>query len=314
MDRSRRQGAPRVVEVGRTAAPATTPPPASSRLTVKARPNRRRQGSLWSRLPKPALIADSCGRALRRSLPALAGLAVLGAVGGTAWAGYRFVTTSPRFAIDEIAVHGNHRLTADQVRAALPVHVGDNVFATNLEAIARGLRGNPWVADVEVRRILPHALVVDVREHEPVAIADLGGLYLVDAAGFPFKRAAIDADDGAGLPIITGLDRASYLADRAGTATLVTHALAALAAWRSEGQRPAIGEVHVDPHGALTLHTYDQATSIQLGALDAGLAARMQTFDAAWSELTDAERARTRAIHLDSRPDHVIVAFSQKDL
>ena len=238
---------------------------------------------------------------------------MLGAIGGTAWAGYRFVTTSPRFAIDDITVRGNHRLTVDQIRAELPVHVGDNVFATNLDTVARELRTNPWVADAEVHRILPHTLVIDVHEHQPVAIADLGGLYLVDAMGIPFKRAAIEADDGAGLPIVTGLDRASYAADRDGTAALVTRALAALDTWRAQGDRPAIGEVHVDPHGALTLHTFEQATAIQLGALDAGLPARMQTFDAAWSELSDAERARTRAIHLDIRPDHVTVAFAQKD-
>src|SRR5690242_8483727 len=116
MDRSRRAGAKE-----------TRPqPPASSRLTVKARPNRRKvapRGSLWSRLPKPMAIADACGRALRRSLPALIAVGVLGAVGGTAWGGYRFVTTSSRFAITEIAVNGNQQLSADQIRATLPARV-----------------------------------------------------------------------------------------------------------------------------------------------------------------------------------------------
>ncbi|MBA3539123.1 MAG: hypothetical protein H0T79_05810, partial [Deltaproteobacteria bacterium] len=60
----------------------------------------------------------------------------------------------------------------------------------------------------------------------------------------------------------------------------------------------------------LTLHTYDRATAIQLGALGPDLASRMHTFDAAWAELTDAERETTRAIHLDARPDHVTVAFA----
>src|SRR5512140_1526285 len=126
MDRSRRQGAPRVPAT--PASPAPTPP-AASRLTVKPRParNRRRPSaapSLWARVPRPAAIADACGRALRRGLPAIIGMAVIGTIGGTAWAGYRFVTTSPRFAIDDIAIRGNHHLTSDQVRAALPVAVG----------------------------------------------------------------------------------------------------------------------------------------------------------------------------------------------
>jgi cell division protein FtsQ len=262
---------------------------------------------------KPAIVADACGRALRRSLPALIGIGVLGAIGGTAWAGYRFVTTSPRFAIHDIAIRGNHHLTVDQIRAALPVAVGDNVFAIDLDAVTRELRENPWIASAEVHRILPHTIAIDVREHEPAAIVELGGIYLTDASGHPFKRAALDADEGAGLPIITGLDRESYLADPDATAALIEAALRALEQWHAGSAtdpRPAIGEVHVDVHGALTLRTYDQATAILLGAMDAALLARMHTFDAVWENLGDAERSRARAIHLDTRPDHVTIAFA----
>lgn len=268
---------------------------------------------LWARLPKPAMIVNGCGRALRRSLPAMVGLVVVGAVGGTAWAGYRFVTTSPRFAITAIEVHGNHHVDPDQVRAALPIAVGDNVFAANVDSLTRGLTSNPWIADASAHRILPHTLVIDIREHEAAAVAELGGLYLVDASGHPFKRVADDGV-GAGLPIVTGLDRAAYLADPAATARTIASALGALAMWKS-ADRPTVGEVHVDLHGALTLHTYDTATAIQLGSIDAALAARIHTFDVAWAQLADAERARARAIHLDPRLDHVTVAFSptQKD-
>ena len=303
MDRSRRQGTQR----------APSEPPAASRLTVRAKPNRRRAPAtpLWSRLPKPAVVANACGRLLRRSLPALIGLAVIGAIGGTAWAGYRFVTTSARFAIIAIDVRGNHHVTADQVRAALPVAIGDNVFAANVDSLTRELRTNPWVATAEAHRILPRTLVIDVREHEPIAVADLGGLYLVDADGKPFKRAELD--ETAGLPIVTGLDRTAFVADPTAAAHTITNALAALKMWTG-GDRPSIGEIHVDLHGALTLHTYDQAIAIQLGVADAGLQARMHTFDVAWAQLDDSERARARAIHLDPRLDHVTVAFTaQKD-
>jgi cell division protein FtsQ len=318
--------------------PAQSPPPPSSRLIIRVRadgkpkPNRRRpttSPSVWARVraaAKPAIVADACGRALRRSLPALIAAGVLGAIGGTAWAGYRFVTTSPRFAITEISIRGNHHLASDQIRATLPVALGDNVFATDLDTVVTELRTNPWIASAEAHRILPHTIVIDVREHEPAVLAELGGLYLVDANGHPFKRAALDADEGAGLPIITGLDRTAYLADPDATARTIAAALQALAQWRSAGseasaggeannQRPPIGEVHVDAHGALTLHTFDQATAILLGPMDAALLARMRTFDAVWAQLGDAERTRARAIHLDTRPDHVTVAFApqQKD-
>lgn len=309
MDRSLRPGRERA---GSASGPQ---PPRASRLTLKQpkRNRRKQQGSVWSRLPKPAAIADSCGRALRRSVPALVGVAVLATVGGTAWAGYRFVTTSERFAITDIRVEGNNRLPTEQIVASLPVHVGENVFSTDLDGVVKELRENPWIASAEAHRELPHTLAIVVHEHVPTAIVQLGGLYLVDPTGHPFKKAELAADDGAGLPIITGLDRAAYNANPDGTASQIRDALDALATWRdSNSERPSIGELHLDTHGGLTLVTYEHAIAIELGALDKQLPQRMQTFDATWAELTDAERTRTRAVHLDARADQVTVAFAQE--
>ncbi len=261
-------------------------------------------------MPKPAQIADACGRALRRSLPAIVGGAVLAVIGGSAWAGYRWITTTPRFAITEISVRGASHLRPEQIRAELPVHAGDNVFATDLGEVSRALHANPWIADADVARVLPHTLAIEVRERTPVALAELGGLYLVGADGRPFKRAS--DDEAKDLPVVTGLDRAGYLADPAGTAAQIRGALAALATWSAGGDRPAIRELHLDARGALALHTTDSDTAIELGAIDSDLASRIQTFDAAWSELADGERARARAVHLSAHSDHVTVAFKDE--
>ena len=257
-------------------------------------------------MPPPRRVADACKRTVRRAIPATIATTAIAALGCGAWLGYHFVTTSPRFAITDIAVHGNHRLATADVLAELGFHAGDNIFASGLDLAA--LRGDPWVASAEVHRELPHAVSVEIVERTPVAIADLGGLYLVDASGHPFKKLA--GEDGA-LPVVTGLDRDAYLADPAGTAATIVDALAALGSWRTDAHRPAIGEVHVGPHGTLILHTYERATAIQLGALDPQLPTRMHTFDVAWAELSDTERQRARAIHLDARTDHVTVAFAQ---
>ncbi|HEU4728646.1 MAG TPA: FtsQ-type POTRA domain-containing protein [Kofleriaceae bacterium] len=344
MDRSRRQGA-------NGTRPATAPP-ASSRLTVRKHKNRRRPGSMWARLPRPAAIADACGRALRRSIAPAAAAVALGALGGGVWAGYHWICHSPRFAITRITVQGAHHVDPDQLRARLPLHVGDSVFA-NLDAAARVVRDDPWIAGAEVRRILPHTIAIEVHEHTPAAVVELGELYLADATGQPFKRVALEAGEGDGLPIITGIGRGVFVADPAAARDAVRDAIAAFDHWRA-ADRPPIGEIHVGPHGALTLHTYDRAIAIQLGAVPTGAAgspprpadpsstsgtsglsarsaaagpagpagsshpagdtsldARMRTFDAAWAGLSDAERARTRAIHIGPRPDHVTVAFAK---
>lgn len=284
--------------------------PAASRLTIRGKKNRRRLGSVWSRLPGPRVVVDACGRAVRRSLPALAATAGITVIGAGTWAGYRFITTSERFAITSIEVSGETHLSADQIRAALPVKLGDNVFATNLGKVADSLRSTPWIASVSVHRVLPRTLVVEVTEHAPVAMVELGDLYLVDATGNPFKRAQLESGDGANLPVITGIDRATYEAEPGPTAATITATLAALATWREEPSRPAIGELHLDAHHALTLRTYEHATAIQLGPLGPELTLRMHTFDAAWAELSDPERLRARAIHVDARIDQVTVALN----
>lgn len=311
MDRSRRSGAR---ERPATAEREPVLPPSSSRLTLRARKNRRRAPSLWSRVPPPREIADACGRALRRSAPAMiATCAVLG-VGAALWLGYHFVTTSARYAITKIEVRGTQRLSEDEIRAALPVALGDNVFEASTDAVTRALADHPWIASAKVERVLPGTLVVEIREHQPTAIAVLGEPYLVGADGHPFKRARIDAGDGAGLPIVTGLDRAAYRRDPEGAAQTITAALAALARWRTNPARPPIGELHVSTQGTLTLRTYDRGAAIELGALDAPAAlldARLRTFDAAWAELDPSERGRARTFHTGARPDHVIVAFAK---
>jgi cell division septal protein FtsQ len=265
-------------------------------------------------MPKPRVMLDACGRAARRSIPALAATAAIAAIGTGVWLGYRFITTSERFAIVEIEITGEHHLTEDQIRAEMPVHVGDNVFATNLDTVTNALRATSWIASASAHRVLPDKLVIEITEHAPAAVVELGDLYLVDTSGHPFKRALLETGDGDGLPVITGISRASYEVDPAGTAQTITTALAALSAWTADPSRPAIGELYVDAHRALTLRTYDHATAIQLGPLASlpQIAARMATFDAVWADLSDAERERARALHLDARTDQVTVALFQR--
>lgn len=293
MERSRREGDETAV-------------PRASRLTVRPRRGNRKRAGSWSGVVASTKGAiDVCGRLVRRALPAAITLALAGGFGAAGYVGYRVVTTSERFAITAIEIRGAHHVDADALRAALPTQLGHNVFLTDLDADRRVALAEPWVASAEVHRTLPHTLVVELVERTAVAAIALDsehgdGLYLVDGEGHPFKRARVELGETAGLPVVTGLDRALFAASPDHAAALVRDALAALETWKREPARPAIGEITVDAFGALTLHTYDRATAIQLGTLGPELANRIHTFDAAWAELTDDERAHARAVHITS--------------
>ena len=301
MDRSRRGGS----KSERAA------PPASSRLTLRPKRNRRRPASVWSRLPDRGQALDACGRALRRSLPAIVATAVIVALGSSLWLGYRFVTTSERFAIATIEVRGATQLSPEAIREALPVKVGDNLFVSDLDTVTAMVRRDPWIRTARAHRMLPDTLVLEIEEHVAAALVQLGHeLYLVDATGHPFKRAQLALGEGADLPIVTGLSKERARSAPDETAELVVRALGVLERWRGNALRPEISEVHVDPHHAITLRTYDRGVAIQLGALRE-LDTRLATFDAAWNELTDSERERVTALHLDARSDQVTVAFAK---
>jgi len=297
MDRSRRG------ERRETEAP---PIPSSSRLTVRKK-NRRRPASLWSRLPRPRAMADACGRAVRRGVPAIVATTVVTALGTGVYVGYQFVTTSDRFAIDQIEVRGTDHLTPDAVRAGLPIATGENLITADLDAAKLALRDEAWIATADVRRQLPSTLIVEIKEHAPALLVGFGDHnYLADAKGHPFKRAT--ASERSDLPLVGGLARDDYRRDPEGTAHRVTAALEVLRQWHTSDRLP-IRELRYDVHGGISLLARDPAITIELGAPNKDMTPRLRTFDAVWNELSTDERARTRTIHLDTRLDHITVSF-----
>lgn len=107
-----------------------------NRRVVKAEPLRLPSLRLppvgaWLR----AVIGPARGRLLRGAL-VLGGAAAL-AVGLEL--GWRALTTSPMFALDEISVVGNTRAPEAELRALAAVELGDNAIALSTDDVAKAL-------------------------------------------------------------------------------------------------------------------------------------------------------------------------------
>lgn len=280
----------------------------ANRKVPQARPDRP---FTWRRLGR------ALARFALRSVRPLAALAIAGALACCAIATHRFLMTSPRFALREITVDGNHLVSRDEIlRLAGVRRGGGSVFAVSMRGVEQRLLASPWIAEAEARRRLPDGVAIRVVERRPAAllIVDGAGLYLADASGRPFKRAAIHRGEGEGLVVISGLDRRLYSPDGGeAAAALVRHALDVAALWSAGTGRPALGEINLTRAG-VTLLTLKGAVAIALGRTDGepALAAALRRFDAIWGALPPAERAAARAIHLDSRtrPDRVTVSLA----
>ncbi|CAN5377166.1 hypothetical protein BH23ACI1_BH23ACI1_01670 [soil metagenome] len=180
------------------------------------------------------------------------------------YAGYRafdLVVSASTLQVRRIAVHGNVRLSAGEVKAIVDGLRGSSILTADLGAYRRKLLDSPWVADAALRRLLPATVEVFVEERRPVGLCRLGGeLYLVDRAGvlidqFGPQYAEFD------LPIIDGLMRSPGLdgprIDEA-RADLAARVIDALSHRRSLSQR--LSQVDVtDLHNAVVLLDGDPA-------------------------------------------------------
>ena len=162
------------------------------------------------------------------------------------WSAYANVMASERLKVGRVEVRGSRFLSEGEVRELLGPAVGENILGLDIESLKGRLRASPWVADATVSRTLPDTLRVDVREREPLALAELERLYLMDADGtvidlYGPRTAGFD------LPIVRGLVGASgeERRDRAQKAGILLHDLGDLAAEVSEVEVERTGDLKV---------------------------------------------------------------------
>lgn len=82
------------------------------------------------------------------------------------------------------------RTSADQVRSVVSAHAERGFFAVDLDSVRASVENLPWVDSVVVRRRWPDAIVVRIREHQPLLrwnqdelISRQGEIFTVDGVG-----------------------------------------------------------------------------------------------------------------------------------
>jgi cell division protein FtsQ len=288
--------------------PNLRPPTKRWRVWPFGRRGNRRVRTTQTRLPvvKPETPEALVGKRKKKQLATIALL--LAGVAGASFGGFRFVTTSSHFSVRALKFSTLKHASADALSARAGVALGTNLFAVDLKEIARDVSQEPWVQSAHARRELPSTIVVDVVERQARCVVAFGALYLADATGAVFKRA--NPDEAAALPVVTGVDRDTYLSDPERARAQVREAVAVIDAW-TVAPRPALGEVHLDRLLGATVYTAQAGVAVRFGRVDETLKARLQRFDAVWSALESAGE-KPRLIYLDNRarPDRVTVKLT----
>ena len=237
----------------------------------------------------------------------LAALAVLVGVIALGRLAVIHVVASPRFALRELRVGPTAHVSRDDIIARAGLILGSRLLALDTDQIAARLTRHPWIAAARVRRELPATLIVDVTERHPAAVAVIGGLYLIDDQGHPFKHATLKEADG--QVVLTGISRTEYAALPAVTEAAFREALALYAAYQhpdslaaarhgaSGGARPPLSEIHIDPRTGFSLFLYDGGGEIRLGR--GALPDKLARLDEILTGLGPRGVASLRVVHLD---------------
>ena len=88
-------------------------------------------------------------------------------------AGWAAVYNSPAFSIENIQVNGVSHLTNDEMSQLANVPEGSTLLRVDTDTVRERLLQNAWVDDVEIKRVFPHTLEIDVTERTVCAIVEI---------------------------------------------------------------------------------------------------------------------------------------------
>lgn len=156
-----------------------------------------------------AKVSRRLGRNALRGAVLLAGLVAL--VLGGLWA-VVLAGRAPELAVNRVWVEGNKRLSDGEILELLDLDGKTNILTLDLDRVRQRLLRSAWVRDVEIKRVLPATLTLQIEERRPVAVAVLDELYLLAEDGTILDQLSPQYDVS-GLVLARGLLVANKLSD-----------------------------------------------------------------------------------------------------
>lgn len=206
------------------------------------------------------------GRGLKMFLVVAATITALAAVSGVLVAGYLYVSKSDYFAVQKVIISGINHIDRDEVIRVAALDQPANILTFDVEAATREISALPWLADVKVSRRMPDTVTIDISEHNPRLLVNLGRLYYMNDRGEPFKE--LDPGENPDLPIVTGFNENDLLSPGPVVRSAMNEIfwlLEALSTRNDEFKISNISEINYDMVRGLTLVTRKQGLEVKVG-------------------------------------------------
>lgn len=151
--------------------------------------------------PRSALIALGAGALL------VVGVLATGAraerIGASVSQSVGKMTAGMGLRLNRVHITGASAEAEPSIRQALGVYAGQPITSLDLDAIRDRVQGVGWIKEARVVRLLPDTLVVEVKEHDRLAVWQVAGqIKVIDARGQVIAGA--DARRYPNLPLVVG--------------------------------------------------------------------------------------------------------------
>ncbi len=201
-------------------------------------------------------------------VPAVLKTVLAVALGVIAYLGYLTAVSTSFFKVKAVDVAGATRASREEIRAEVLRLSNAGAWQSDLEVIAKELRGLPWVRDAVVTRVLPDGLRVRVTEREPRVIARTGAgrLVWVDEDGVSLGAASPGDEDF----FVRGLEEGEGPAARRANRQRMVVALELKAELDATGLSKRVSEIDVSDLADVRVHLTgrDAGTQVALGRQD----------------------------------------------
>ena len=113
-----------------------------------------------------------------------------------------FATCSPIFNIQNIEVINNKQLSPETIISLSELSVGQNIFKFWKNDVENKIKSNAYIESVELKRVFPNKLEINIQEREPkFSVPVLGEYAYINTQGYILEI----TQNQLNLPIITGI-------------------------------------------------------------------------------------------------------------
>ena len=133
-------------------------------------------------------------------------------IGASMSHGVDAVTSSLGLTLKRVHITGASAEAEPAIRQALALQSGQPITSLDLDAIRERVQGVGWVKEARVVRLLPDTLIVEIKEHDRLAVwQEAGQIKVIDARGQVIAGA--DARRYPALPLVVGKGADTAAAD-----------------------------------------------------------------------------------------------------